>query len=159
MQQKVKDGGCALQIPGSPLPCHPLHSPMPPCQGMFAKAVGQEWVRGGTSCSSCHTNQTRGTILHVFDVGTEAPAPFPPVSLQPASREPSITMAVPRSMAGTVIDAWWVLALRVSNGDVCPGWGRVLLPLPQAHTRWHCWCLQRDGELLPEKQSLQHPSI
>lgn len=73
-----------------------------------------------------------------------------------------ITMAVIRSTAAIVIDAWWVLVLGVSDGDVCPSWGRMLLPLPQTHTRWDCWCLRRDGELPWEKQSngsLQHPSL
>lgn len=73
-----------------------------------------------------------------------------------------ITMAVIRSTAAIVIDAWWVLVLGVSDGDACPSWGRMLLPLPQAHTCWDCWCLWRDGELPWEKQSngsLQHPSL
>lgn len=43
-----------------------------------------------------------------------------------------------------------------------PVGARMLLPLPQAHIRWDCWCLRRDGELPCEKQSngsLQHPSL
>lgn len=63
---------------------------------------------GSEEAPAAHrTEQMKGAILHVFDMGTEAPALPPPLLLQPVSRELSITMAVIRSMAAIVNDAQW----------------------------------------------------